>query len=182
MNSSRPPLAVSERTAQLARESLGQPMARRIDALCRLLAEEEARHQLAEREVADLRAEAGRLRSAFPEGIDPAMVRPMLRLLGPARMVLDRCAQRAPGFAEEAEGIAQRIVDWIGHPVTDEPAWATLPCEHPATIRFTGRFKAVIDTACRACRPCMARMVAGYAPGLVDGSPVIDEHPAGARR
>jgi hypothetical protein len=50
------PMTVSERTAELARESLGQPTARRIDDLCRMLAEEEARHQIAEREAADLRA------------------------------------------------------------------------------------------------------------------------------
>lgn len=51
------------------------------------------------------------------------------RLLGFARMVLDRVAfgNRADWFdseriSAEAEDIAQRIVDEIGHPVTDEPA------------------------------------------------------------
>ena len=52
------------------------------------------------------------------------------RLLGPARMVLDRIAV-AYGD-EEAERMAQRIVDVIGHPVTDEPptcscSWTTWP-------------------------------------------------------
>lgn len=51
------------------------------------------------------------------------------RLLGFARIVLDRVAHgnRADWFdseriSAEAEDIAQRIVDEIGHPVTDEPA------------------------------------------------------------
>lgn len=46
-----------------------------------------------------------------------------IRLLGPARMVLDRCAE---GVADpgEAADMAQRIVDLIGHPVTDEPPHA----------------------------------------------------------
>lgn len=48
-----------------------------------------------------------------------------LRLLGAARMVLDRCAEgvAAPG---EAADMAQRIVDLIGHSVTDEPPHALL--------------------------------------------------------
>lgn len=46
------------------------------------------------------------------------------RLLGPARMVLDRCAELAPGYQAEAADMAQRIVDLIGHPVTDEPPHA----------------------------------------------------------
>jgi hypothetical protein len=46
-----------------------------------------------------------------------------VRLLGPARMVLDRCAE---GVADPAEAavMAQRIVDVIGHRVTDEPPHA----------------------------------------------------------
>jgi hypothetical protein len=67
--------------------------------------------QLAEREVTDLRAQVESLTV-------------LTRLLGPARMVLDRCAETAPGCAAEAADMAQRIVDWIGHPVTDEPATA----------------------------------------------------------
>jgi hypothetical protein len=46
------------------------------------------------------------------------------RLLGPARMVLDRCAEGEPGCAADAAVMAQRIVDWIGHEVTDEPPTA----------------------------------------------------------
>lgn len=48
------------------------------------------------------------------------------RLLGAARMVLDLIADGDPARWEharqEAGDIAQRIVDEIGHPVTDEPA------------------------------------------------------------
>jgi hypothetical protein len=68
-------------------------------------------HDATEREATDLRAEVNRLTV-------------LNRLLGPARMVLDRCAENAPGCAAEAADMAQRIVDWIGHPVTDEPATA----------------------------------------------------------
>lgn len=46
------------------------------------------------------------------------------KLLGPARMVLDRCAEGMPGCREEAAQMGQRIVDIIGHPVTDEPPHA----------------------------------------------------------
>ena len=49
----------------------------------------------------------------------------LTRLLGPARRVLDRCAEDASSDARaEAATMAQRIVDWIGHSVTDEPARA----------------------------------------------------------
>jgi hypothetical protein len=49
----------------------------------------------------------------------------LTRLLGPARRVLDRCAEDASSDARaEAAVMAQRIVDWIGHSVTDEPARA----------------------------------------------------------
>lgn len=48
------------------------------------------------------------------------------RLLGWARMTLDLVAAGDPSRWEqarrEAEDVAQRIVDEIGHPVTDEPA------------------------------------------------------------
>ena len=48
------------------------------------------------------------------------------RLLGAARMVLDLVAagdsSRWEQARREAEDIAQRITDEIGHPVTDEPA------------------------------------------------------------
>ncbi|MFD9947694.1 hypothetical protein ACFWYW_46490 [Nonomuraea sp. NPDC059023] len=48
------------------------------------------------------------------------------RLLGTARMVLDLVAAGDPSrwdqARKEAESLAQRIVDEIGHPVTDEPA------------------------------------------------------------
>jgi hypothetical protein len=50
------------------------------------------------------------------------------RLLGYARMVLDLVAacdeSRWPQARTEAADLAQRIVDEIGHPVTDEPALA----------------------------------------------------------
>lgn len=46
-----------------------------------------------------------------------------VRLLGPARMVLDRCGG-CPDCGDEAAAMAQRIVDIIGHPVTDEPPHA----------------------------------------------------------
>lgn len=42
------------------------------------------------------------------------------RLLGPARMVLDRAAE-GEASREECAAMAQRIVDMIGHSVTDEP-------------------------------------------------------------
>jgi len=45
------------------------------------------------------------------------------RLLGPARMVLDRAAE-GTAQANECVNMAQRIVDLIGHPVTDEPPHA----------------------------------------------------------
>lgn len=162
------------------------------DAAREELRQERLRHQLAEREVADvkaahhaalievadLRAEVERLRDALPDRIDPAHVRPMLRLLGPARMVLDKAAVLLGehGDGAEAAEMAQRITDWIGHPVTDEPAWATLPCEHPADVTTAEREPSdpLKTFACRTCRPCMARMVAGYAPGLVDGAPILD--------
>lgn len=47
------------------------------------------------------------------------------RLLGPARMVLDRCALNGGDQErQDAADMAQRIVDLIGHPVTDEPPHA----------------------------------------------------------
>jgi hypothetical protein len=64
-----------------------------------------------------------------------------LALLGPARYVLDRCAMRenpANPDSTEAGRMAQRIVDAIGHPVTDTPPVATptepttWTCEHGA--------------------------------------------------
>jgi hypothetical protein len=68
---------------------------------------------LAEREAADLREqhatatrEVGNLRG----------------LLDSARRVLDVCAEDHAG--QNAATVAQRIVDWIGHSVTDEPATA----------------------------------------------------------
>ena len=53
------------------------------------------------------------------------------RLLGPARMILDRCAVALEGMEEgqEAEQMAQRIVGLIGHPVTDEPPHALVELE-----------------------------------------------------
>lgn len=57
-------------------------------------------------------------------GVEPVLdAHEAVRLLGPARMVLDRVAEgvAAPG---EAADMAQRIVDLIGHRVTDEPPHA----------------------------------------------------------
>jgi hypothetical protein len=42
------------------------------------------------------------------------------KLLGPARMVLDRCAEGRDGARAEAADMAQRIADLIGHSVSDE--------------------------------------------------------------
>lgn len=56
-----------------------------------------------------------------PEAADLADVG---KLLGPARMVLDACAEDRPGHQAEAADMAQRIVDLIGHSVTDEPPHA----------------------------------------------------------
>ncbi len=76
----------------------------------------------------------GRLRDALAGDV-PALLaeveqlRYERRLLGFARMVLDRQAEYPnlhqvdrDGLAAEAADVAQRIVDEIGHPVTDEPA------------------------------------------------------------
>lgn len=54
-----------------------------------------------------------------------------IRLLGPARMVLDRCAEGVADTGEAAD-MAQRIVDIIGHPVTDEPPHALVLIEELA--------------------------------------------------
>jgi hypothetical protein len=77
-------------------------------------------------DVGDLTVEVERLRALLPDTIPAEHIRPMLQLLGPARMVLDRAAVilgEHPGQpGHEAADMAQRIVGWIGHPVTDEPA------------------------------------------------------------
>ena len=49
------------------------------------------------------------------------------RLLGAARMVLDRCAEQYGDT--EAGRVAQQIVNLIGHPVTDEPPHALVDLE-----------------------------------------------------
>lgn len=52
------------------------------------------------------------------------------RLLGSARMVLDRCAEtQIGGCRAEAAAMAQQIVDLIGHSVTDEPPHALVELE-----------------------------------------------------
>lgn len=61
------------------------------------------------------------VRTGDPDADDLADVG---RLLGPARMVLDACAEDRPGHQAEAADMAQRIVDLIGHSVTDEPPHA----------------------------------------------------------
>lgn len=55
------------------------------------------------------------------------------RLLGPARMVLDRCAEGVANPSEAAD-MAQRIVDLIGHPVTDEPPHALVELDRLRTV------------------------------------------------
>lgn len=58
------------------------------------------------------------------DDVPPEELADAVALLGPARLVLDRCAERRPGCADEAARMAQRIVDVIGHGVTDEPPHA----------------------------------------------------------
>lgn len=58
------------------------------------------------------------VRDDDPEATDAASA---VQLLGPARIVLDRCAEARPGSQEEAAAMSQRIVDLIGHSTTDEP-------------------------------------------------------------
>lgn len=58
------------------------------------------------------------------DDVTPAELADAVVLLGPARMVLDRCAEGRPGSRDEAATMAQRIVDMIGHGVTDEPPHA----------------------------------------------------------
>lgn len=62
----------------------------------------------------DLHDAAARIRALEAEVADHG------RLLGAARMVLDRIAERRDGPAEAAD-MARRIVDITGHSVTDEP-------------------------------------------------------------
>lgn len=70
-------------------------------------------------------------RNEFRELADAA------RLLGPARRVLDRVAEGEVTRAECAD-MAQRIVDLIGHPVTDEPPHALVELERlRAIVRAT---------------------------------------------
>lgn len=64
--------------------------------------------------------EVRRLRDALNE---QQRLNDAARLLGPARMVLDRAAEGVAS-REECADLAQRIVDLIGHPVTDEPPHA----------------------------------------------------------
>lgn len=73
---------------------------------------------------------AGRASKVSPSSLiredDPAAadLADAAKLLGPARMVLDRCAEDVLGCQAEAADMAQRIVDLIGHSVTDEPPHA----------------------------------------------------------
>lgn len=75
-------------------------------------------HEIVPRLIAALRStrsEAERLRELAD----------FARLLGPVRMVLDRCALNGGDQErQDAADMAQRIVDLIGHPVTDEPPHA----------------------------------------------------------
>ena len=71
------------------------------------------------------------------------------RLLGPARMVLDRCAIQHPSSDTQAADMAQRIVDLIGHPVTDEPPHAMVERDEAsdAVIRIGLEVEGHLDCA-----------------------------------
>lgn len=97
-----------------------------LDAIKRMRGEQDMEHYLWRQrvlaeQVPALVAEVERLRELAD----------FARLLGPARMILDRCAVALEGMEEgqEAEQMAQRIVGLIGHPVTDEPPHALVELE-----------------------------------------------------
>lgn len=73
------------------------------------------------------------------------------RLLGPARMVLDRVAAQAwddeESIRQECADMAQRIVDLIGHPVTDEPPHAIV--ERDALRAEVERLRSFVDILSR---------------------------------
>jgi hypothetical protein len=96
------------------------------------------------------------------------------RLLGFARMVLDRQAEYAnlhpvdrDHLAAEAADVAQRIVDEIGHPVTDEPALG--PSYREQITQLTANLAAMTSRAESAeamydqARAQLAQMTAGRA-------------------
>lgn len=66
-----------------------------------------------------------------PYGSDPIRAADAVRLLGAARVVLDRCAEDRASRGEAAD-MAQRIVDLIGHSTTDEPPHALVLIEELA--------------------------------------------------
>lgn len=66
------------------------------------------------------------VRADDPEAADLADA---AKLLGPARMVLDACAEDRPGHQAEAADMAQRIVDLIGHSSSDEPPHVLIELE-----------------------------------------------------
>lgn len=108
-------------------------IANEASALLLARAAEAERAANAEAKIASLKCEVRNLKLAHVRLAD-AMAAAMevikdddaVRLLGPARMVRYRCAERVPGSAEEAAAMAQRIVDLIGHSVTDEPPRAVV--------------------------------------------------------
>lgn len=69
-----------------------------------------------------------RLRDALAENAELRPLADAARLLGPARRLLDEVADQDDTFDAELDRrcgeMAQRIVDLIGHPVTDEPPHA----------------------------------------------------------
>lgn len=76
------------------------------------------------------------VRDGDPEATDLADAG---RLLGPARIVLDRCAQGLPGADVEAADMAQRIVDLVGHSSTDEPPHVLVELEQLRTVAELAR-------------------------------------------
>lgn len=76
------------------------------------------------------------VRDSDPEAAD---LGDAAKLLGPARIVLDRCAEGLPGAEVEAADMAQRIVDLIGHSSTDEPPHALVELEQLRTVADAAR-------------------------------------------
>lgn len=85
------------------------------------------------------------------------------RLLGPARMVLDLFAE-GRGEYQEAADMAQRIVDVIGHPVTDEPPHAVVRAEkaEAALVAATSREEALREALTFAAKAVHGLHAYGY--------------------
>ena len=70
-----------------------------------------------------------------------------MHLLGAARMVLDRVAE-GHDERDSAAKLAQRIVDLIGHSVTDEPPHLLLSVED--MLRYAERHR-LSQSGCKSC-------------------------------